>query len=137
VGKFIAAFHKPISESAPHIYLSALPFSPSLSKVSKQYLSKFPRTLALVQGKESHWPAVLNTFHGHNDVVTSVAFSPDGKHIASGSRTRQSEYGMLTLVKLCLDLSQAMIIGSPLLHSHLMESTLHLALGQDNQSMGC
>jgi WD40 repeat protein/serine/threonine protein kinase len=28
---------------------------------------------------------LLTTLHGHNDVVTSIAFSPDGKHVATSS----------------------------------------------------
>jgi hypothetical protein len=69
---------------------------------------------------------VSAAFTGHDDWVTSVAFSPDGKHIASGSWDKT--YGILTLVRLCLGLSLAMMKGSPLLHSHLMESMLHLGL---------
>jgi hypothetical protein len=80
---------------------------------------------------------VSGPFTGHDHYVTSVAFSPDGKHIVSGSWDKtQSEYGMLTLVRLCLDLSLAIIIMSPLLHSHLMESTLHLALGTRQSEHG-
>jgi WD40 repeat protein len=56
--------------------------------VSKKYLPKFPRRLDILEGKETHWPAVLNTCQGHNGFVTSVAFSPNGKHIASGSNDK-------------------------------------------------
>jgi hypothetical protein len=45
--RFVANFHIPISESAPHIYLSALPFSPEDSMVSKQFISQFPQTLSV------------------------------------------------------------------------------------------
>ena len=86
--KFIAAFQKPITEGAPHVYLSALPFSPRTSMVSKQYKTQFPRTLHVLDGRQRYWPAELNILQGHDDQVTSVAFSPDGKCIATGSRDK-------------------------------------------------
>ena len=53
--------------------------------MSKQYEGQFPRTLHVLDGRQRNWPAELNVLQGHDDAVTSVAFSPDGKHIASGS----------------------------------------------------
>ena len=84
--KFSSAFQTPISESAPHVYISALPFSPAGSKVSQRYLRNYDNTLTVPIGKAPAWPAILNVFEGHQDVVTSVAFSEGGKHILSGSR---------------------------------------------------
>src|SRR6202021_3891354 len=86
--KFISAFQKPITESASHIYLSAFPFSPSTSMVSRQYKTQFPRTLHVLDGRQRYWPAELNTLQGHDNIVSSVAFSSDGKHIASGSQDK-------------------------------------------------
>jgi WD40 repeat protein len=34
---------------------------------------------------EENWDACLTTLEGHSGSVWSVAFSPDGRHIASGS----------------------------------------------------
>jgi hypothetical protein len=31
------------------------------------------------------WPVLQHVLHGHSDAVSSVAFSPNGKHIVSGS----------------------------------------------------
>jgi WD40 repeat protein len=31
------------------------------------------------------WPSIQNVLKGHTEWVASVAFSPDGKHIVSGS----------------------------------------------------
>ena len=83
--QFVLTFNTPISASAPHIYLSALPFSPPQSLVAKRYRSQFPNTLAVVSGLNQSWPGVVNIFQGHSKEVNSVAFSPDGKRIASGS----------------------------------------------------
>src|ERR1700735_2848633 len=83
--RFIVTFDIPISESAPHIYLSALPFSPPESMVAKQYLSQFAKRLVVVSGGLQKWPPGTNIFQGHGDGVTSVAFSPDGNQVISGS----------------------------------------------------
>src|SRR5436190_483759 len=83
--KFIAMFGVPIIQSAPHIYLSALPFAPSGSKVSRQYVDKFPNLITVKVGRKTDWPVTLGVFEGHIGIVTSIAFSPDGKQIASGS----------------------------------------------------
>jgi WD40 repeat protein len=35
-----------------------------------------------------NWPTIQNVIEGHTDEVDSVAFSPDGKHIVSGSHDK-------------------------------------------------
>ncbi|KAF7984138.1 hypothetical protein HWV62_16782 [Athelia sp. TMB] len=83
--KFVNVFAPPISESVPHIYLSALPFSPKSSLVAAQYLNEYPLTLNLSSGSLSDWPAALKMMEGHTAMVIAVAYLPDGRHIASGS----------------------------------------------------
>src|SRR6266481_326164 len=73
-----------MAKSAPHIYLSALPFAPTCSLVSTHYSTSFSRILQVERGQLSHWPSSeMAIFNGA--VVLSVAFSPDGRHIVSGS----------------------------------------------------
>ena len=83
--KFVSAFGPAISRSAPHVYISALPFAPDNSQVAIHYLPQFPKTLHLKMGKAKEWPAIVCIFEGHTDSVSSVAFSQDGKHIISAS----------------------------------------------------
>jgi len=85
VSKFIVNFNIPISHSVPHIYLSALPFSPSNSLIFQHYRSRIPNTLSIVLGGDQNWPAMVAICRGHTGRVNSVALSCDGKWIASGS----------------------------------------------------
>src|SRR6266702_1394975 len=74
-----------MAKSAPHVYLSALPFAPTCSLVSAHYSSSFPRILRVERGKLSHWPSSEMVISNVGDMVLSTALSPDGWHIASGS----------------------------------------------------
>ncbi|KAJ7142327.1 WD40-repeat-containing domain protein [Mycena epipterygia] len=86
--KFVAAFAPVIAQSAPHIYLSALPFSPHESRIAKQFTTSFPYTLKASGPLAEHWPVIQKVLRGHTDWVTSVHFSPDGTQIVSGSFDR-------------------------------------------------
>src|ERR1700680_4272441 len=73
-----------MAKSAPHIYLSSLPFAPTCSPVSTHYSTSFSRTLHLERGQLSHWPTLEMVISNFGSQVSSVAFSPDGQHIVSG-----------------------------------------------------
>ncbi|KZP16022.1 hypothetical protein FIBSPDRAFT_68467 [Athelia psychrophila] len=83
--KFVGAFAPAMACSAPHIYLSCIPFAPRASLIKQQYMHALPNVLAIELGMDENWPALQQVFNGHTLVVTSVVFSPDGQHIASGS----------------------------------------------------
>ena len=74
-----------MARSAPHTYVSALPFAPSSSRILNQYAHEFPRTLRLERGQLSDWPALEVTIQVHDTQFLHVAFSPDGQRIASAS----------------------------------------------------
>ncbi|KAI0318856.1 hypothetical protein OF83DRAFT_1056097 [Amylostereum chailletii] len=82
---FVLQFGACIAQSAPHVYLSALPFSPEASHVFKQYGSRFPRIPRVCTGQAKTWPQTRMTITGHKILVLFVSFSPDGKHVVSGS----------------------------------------------------
>jgi hypothetical protein len=48
--KFVKAFAYPIGHSLPHIYLSALPFSPSESTALRRIRYAFQNTLSVLSG---------------------------------------------------------------------------------------
>ncbi|KAJ7192655.1 hypothetical protein GGX14DRAFT_594255, partial [Mycena pura] len=82
--RFLGGFSPVIAESAPHIYISALPFAPRESLVRKQFASSFSQGLRFTGPLGDHWSPILKLFHVHS-WVEAVAFSSDGKHIVSAS----------------------------------------------------
>ena len=85
--KFVKMFSGIIDESTPHLYLSALPFSPSNSIMARNLLDRFPGIAKVVVGQHCVWPGLSQpVLQGHaNWIGMPVAFSPDGRHIVSGS----------------------------------------------------
>jgi WD40 repeat protein len=83
--KIVAVFAGIILESTPHLYLSALPFAPKHSRISQEFLPKFPQLLTVATGKAIDWPAMLCILTGHTGSVYSVTFSEDGRRVVSGS----------------------------------------------------
>jgi WD40 repeat protein len=53
--------------------------------VSKRYRKQFTQTFSIQSGGLSSWPVIQNVLSGHSSLVNTVAFSPDGKRIVSGS----------------------------------------------------
>ncbi|PQE18235.1 Vegetative incompatibility HET-E-1 protein [Rutstroemia sp. NJR-2017a WRK4] len=73
-------------EQAPlQIYCSALFFAPEESIVRKAFPKSIPYWISKISTTRSNWSAALQTLEGHSGWVRSVAFSPDGKIVASGS----------------------------------------------------
>ena len=82
---FVQYFGMAMAKSAPHVYLSALPFAPTSSLVSKNYSCSFPHTLHLECGQLSHWPSLKMVISNIGSAVMSIALSSDGQRIVSGS----------------------------------------------------
>ncbi|KAF7915834.1 uncharacterized protein EAE98_010914 [Botrytis deweyae] len=73
-------------EQAPlQIYCSALVFAPEESIIRKTFQDCIPNWIYKISRTQSNWSAALQTLEGHSDWVSSVAFSPDGIIVASGS----------------------------------------------------
>lgn len=81
---FVRYFGYPIAQSVPHIYLSALPFTPSTSAIAKLYSPRFAQAFSLERGRLVQWPALLLTTSVPQSRVVCVALSRDDKHIAAG-----------------------------------------------------
>ena len=83
--KFVENFAGIIDKSTPHLYLSALPFSPSKSILARSQIERFAGIAQVAVGQQDDWPRNQQILQGHTDFVESVAFSPDGRHTVSGS----------------------------------------------------
>ncbi|KAH5617544.1 hypothetical protein HBI23_254240 [Parastagonospora nodorum] len=86
--RFLLRHYYTIATWPLQTYSSAMVFSPQTSIVRVANEGKIPRWLKGLPQVESAWASLVQTLKGHSDWVTAVAFSPDGKHIASGSNDK-------------------------------------------------
>ncbi|EJT69127.1 hypothetical protein GGTG_13236 [Gaeumannomyces tritici R3-111a-1] len=73
-----------VDASPLQIYYSALVFAPEKSIVRELWRKEFPNCISLLSPVDLDWN-VYQTLEGHSSWVRSVAFSPDGQRLASGS----------------------------------------------------
>ncbi|EJC99860.1 WD40 repeat-like protein, partial [Fomitiporia mediterranea MF3/22] len=83
--RLASEFAIPMTESTPHIYVSMLPLMKGESEVAAHYSKQTSRMVAVDRIGTKRPPLWLKVLEGHSDYVWSVAFSPDGKCVASGS----------------------------------------------------
>jgi WD40 repeat protein len=83
--RFIAQWGAVIEKAPLQLYTACLIFTPTKSRVRSAYeklggsiVSQFPEA-------EADWGMIVSTLEGHFNDVIAVAFSPDGKLVASGS----------------------------------------------------
>ncbi|KAK3613683.1 hypothetical protein LTR56_027737 [Elasticomyces elasticus] len=75
-----------IIDQAPlQTYMSALLFAPLLSNVRQMFGNVLQRYFNLMPRVPERWGAETLKLEGHDSGVNAVAFSPDGKTVASGS----------------------------------------------------
>ena len=83
--QFLLSFHTCIITSAPHIYISGLPFVPQESEIGRNSRSLFEGVIKVQKGQMDQWPGRPERWIGHTAPVFSIAYSPDGHHVVSGS----------------------------------------------------
>ncbi|KAJ5642272.1 G-protein beta WD- 40 repeats containing protein [Penicillium lividum] len=84
--RFLLQYYQIINRWPLQIYSTAIIFSPESSVVKKKNLDRIPAYFKKVPIMQGTWGSLIRTLEGHSDWVWTVAFSPDGKQIASGSR---------------------------------------------------
>ena len=98
--KFVKNFAGIIDKSTPHLYLSALPFSPSNSIMARYLLDRFPGIAKIVVGQHYVWLRSQQVLQGHTDWVTTVvsridrfSLSPIGGGFQRGRDGSRGEQG--------------------------------------------
>jgi WD40 repeat protein len=86
--QFIRVSGGPISMSVPQLYLSALSLSPKNSRISMKFTEKFLGLVKITSLLNMSWPVMQGVIAGHKDTILSVAFSPDGRRVVSGSEDK-------------------------------------------------
>ena len=79
--EFMVVFREPITESAPHIYLSALPFVPPGSPITQMFRPLYPNTL-IVGGEAG---ANLNTPFSSLMSIQAMSILSHSHQMASAS----------------------------------------------------
>jgi len=82
---FAAYFFECISQSAAHIYISALSFSPTSSHLATHYKKEYNAQLRFSNGQLEDWPPVKKALRGHTSSIYTTTISPSGTLIAAGS----------------------------------------------------
>ncbi|KAJ5936835.1 WD40-repeat-containing domain protein [Penicillium verhagenii] len=85
-GKRFVLKNRQIAEEAPlQLYCAGLIFAPETSIIRREFKSDFPTWICQFPEVDEGWSAEIQTLEGHSNRVNSVAFSPDGQLLASGS----------------------------------------------------
>ncbi|KXH33074.1 hypothetical protein CSIM01_05209 [Colletotrichum simmondsii] len=79
--------HRATIELAPlQTYASALVFSPTDSVVRRHFKDQEPAWITRMTPMEATWSACMQTLPGHRSTIISLAYSKDGRWLASASR---------------------------------------------------
>lgn len=84
-----ALYYRGIIEKAPlQVYAAGLAFSPAGSQIRRLFERERPAWITTAPIVEEQWSPCLQTLESHKGSVFSVAFSHDGKRLASGSNDK-------------------------------------------------
>ncbi|KAJ5816310.1 NACHT and WD40 domain protein [Penicillium robsamsonii] len=78
--------NRQIADEAPlQVYCSGLIFAPRKAIIRKEFKVQLPSWIYQLPQVQERWSAELQALQGHSSSVQSVAFSPNGQLLASGS----------------------------------------------------
>ncbi|QRW11251.1 hypothetical protein RhiLY_10250 [Ceratobasidium sp. AG-Ba] len=81
--RFVLSFYDAISQSPPHLYISALALSPSNSGISRRMRTWLPNMLQVVENGDDEWSPCVRAITAPAE-VNSVSLSPNGKTVIAG-----------------------------------------------------
>ena len=84
--RLIQQFFPVLSKASSHTYYTALAFTPLETSIRKKYSFELKDSVKVCWGLEKQWESCLYTMECHGSEIYSIAVSPDGTHIASGSK---------------------------------------------------
>lgn len=79
--RLVLLYREPISQSAPHVYHTAMTFIPSSSALFAHFKHDVGGSCAIHQGQDDEWQA--NQYAIDLGSITSVAFAPSGNVVAT------------------------------------------------------
>ncbi|CAE6536797.1 unnamed protein product [Rhizoctonia solani] len=99
--RFLLPFYDPIAASTPHLYVSALAFSPHKSITAMRMQPYFPNLITLANGSGPAWhPCVKSIVHPQP--IQSLSMSPGGSRMAVGySDGSLAVWDLQTGVRIC------------------------------------
>ena len=74
-----------VADASLQLYCSALIFAPLTSMIRQTFKHNVPPGFRILSQSETDWDACHSTLEGHSGYVRAVAFSSDGKLVASAS----------------------------------------------------
>ncbi|CAK40796.1 uncharacterized protein An11g07530 [Aspergillus niger] len=83
--RFILKNRQIIDQAPLQIYCAGIIFVPRKTIIHTEFANEVPTWICQFPIVKDNWDAELQTLEGHSDSVQSVAFSPDGHLLASGS----------------------------------------------------
>lgn len=115
--RFILFNRAAIEEAPLQTYASALVFSPSESLIRKCYMDQLPTWLTTVPAVERTWSACFQTLKTSFKPI--VAFSPDGKYLASTSDCSVNSRGDIQIWEAATGGLHSTIVGGSRREKHV------------------
>ncbi|KAI5117482.1 hypothetical protein M0805_003363 [Coniferiporia weirii] len=132
--ELVSTCYSAIAISTPHLYISALSWAAADGLIVKQFYQCFSNQCFTGSVRDEHTDdAAGGALTGHSSQVNSVAYSPDGRHIVSGSADMTIRIW---------DTHTGKAVGEPLTgHSHWVKSVAyspdgrHIVSGSDEWTL--